>query len=146
MLYRLVWGQIRALTWPKLYMSNNIMFQNQILVAKFHRITRLNLHQGMQEILTETANGIVTGFVTIPGVIFFPGKYISSVTMIDKPKTKQDKTKQNKTNQKQKQEQKTKNNINNIKQTNKQTKNEKNKNKTKQQQKKKPHTHTFTTR
>ena len=46
-------------------------FQDHNLVAKFNRITRLNLHQGMQGILTETANGSVTGFVAIPSVIFF---------------------------------------------------------------------------
>ena len=49
------------------------MFQEQILVAKFHRITQLNLRQGMQGISTETENGLVTGFVAIPCVIFFPG-------------------------------------------------------------------------
>ena len=39
-------------------------------MTKFHRITRLNLRQGMQGILTETANGLVTGFVAIPAVNF----------------------------------------------------------------------------
>ena len=51
-------------------MSN--MFQDQIIVAKFHRITPLKLRQGMKGILIETANGLVTGFVAIPCVIFFP--------------------------------------------------------------------------
>ena len=50
------------------------MFQDQIiLVAKFYRITQLDLQQRMQGILTETANGLVTGFVAITCVIFFPG-------------------------------------------------------------------------
>ena len=35
-------------------------------MAKFHRIARLNLRQGMQGILTETVKGSVTGFV-VPG-------------------------------------------------------------------------------
>ena len=48
------------------------MFQDQNLVAKFDRITRRNFHQGMQEIVTETATGSDTGFVAIPSVIFFP--------------------------------------------------------------------------
>ena len=48
------------------------MFQDQILVAKFHRITQLNLCQGMQGIATETENDLVTRFVAIPWVIFFP--------------------------------------------------------------------------
>ena len=48
------------------------MFQDQKLVVKFHRSTRLNLHQGMQGILNETANGWVIAFVAIPSVIFFP--------------------------------------------------------------------------
>ena len=41
-------------------------------MAKFNRITLLNLCQGMQGILTETANGSVTRFVAIPSIIFFP--------------------------------------------------------------------------
>ena len=52
---RLVWAQNKALTLSKLYKCN--MFQDQTLVAKFHRITRLILRQSMQGILTETANG-----------------------------------------------------------------------------------------
>ena len=48
------------------------MFQDQNCVAKFHRITQLNLRKGMQGILTETANGLVT--VAILSVIFFTGR------------------------------------------------------------------------
>ena len=36
------------------------MFQDHNLVAEFHRITRLNLRQGVQGIFTETANSSVT--------------------------------------------------------------------------------------
>ena len=43
---------------------------DQNLVAKFHRVTRLNLRQGMQGILTNlTANGSVTEFVAIPSEV-----------------------------------------------------------------------------
>ena len=33
----------------------------------------LRVRQGMQGMLTEMMNGTVTGFITIPSVIFFPG-------------------------------------------------------------------------
>ena len=62
-------GQSRAVTQCPNYVY---MFEDHNLVAKFHRITRLNLLQGMQGVMTETANGLVTGFVAIPSVIFFP--------------------------------------------------------------------------
>ena len=48
------------------------MFQDQNLVAKFHRITRLNLRESMQGVMTETSDVAVTGLVAIPSVIFFP--------------------------------------------------------------------------
>ena len=51
------------------------MFQDQTLVTKFHRIMRLNLHQDMQGISAETENCLVSGFVAIPFVIFFPDSH-----------------------------------------------------------------------
>ena len=60
------------------------MFQDQYLVAKFHRITRVNLRQGMQGLFTETVNGSVTGIVAIPSVIFFPvRKYHTAPAAVD---------------------------------------------------------------
>ena len=45
-------------------------------MAKFHRIKRLNLRQGMQGILTETANSSVTGSFAIPSVFFFHNSHV----------------------------------------------------------------------
>ena len=61
------------------------MFQGQYLVAKFHRIARVNLRQGMQGLFNETVNGSVTGIVAIPSVIFFPvRKYHTAPAAVDR--------------------------------------------------------------
>ena len=54
------------------------MFQDHNSGAKFHRSTREsreNLRQG-KHVFAETTNGLATGFVAIPSVIFFPGQTI----------------------------------------------------------------------